>query len=337
MDHELMLPDIDSIPLYREEPIPVIVVTGFLGAGKTTFINQYLSANRSDDTAIIVNEFGEIGLDHLIIETASDDIILMENGCLCCAASGDLEKALMTLFEKRERSELPRYSRVIIETSGLANPEPVISELISDTLKLSPYRYRGMVSILDAETFLDSYSEYSEARLQLIHSDKVLINKSVNVSDETVNLIQDEVLKTKGEAAPVLDRCEFAEALILDAIDDWRDERVIGLNDNGSSEQTHRDNIFSLSRQTYKAIDHASLVSFSNDLVGKFPEELLRVKIIVPDSAGEGYALIQAVRGRWFPQTVIACNDSRRKASIVVIGKSGCRREVASMVAELFN
>src|SRR5215216_456524 len=116
----------------RGGKIPVTVVTGFLGAGKTTLLRRFLSTPQGAGTAVVVNEFGEIGIDDALLRTSTDQTVLLGNGCLCCFTRSDLQMALRTLFIDRERGNVPHFRRVIIETSGLADPGPVLQTFATD-------------------------------------------------------------------------------------------------------------------------------------------------------------------------------------------------------------
>src|ERR1700693_6317364 len=114
--------------------IPVTVLTGILGSGKTTLLNHVLKEPGMAATAVIVNEFGEIGLDHLLVEKATDDVVLLQSGCLCCTIRGDIAETLVNLFVDRAKGRIPGFERVVIETTGLADPAPILHALMSDPL-----------------------------------------------------------------------------------------------------------------------------------------------------------------------------------------------------------
>ena len=113
--------------------IPISIVTGFLGSGKTTLINRLVKQVGMDSTALIINEFGEIGLDNLLIESAIENTLLLENGCICCSLRGDLIDTISDLFAKVRNGNIPAFSRIVIETTGLADPSPIVNSLLSET------------------------------------------------------------------------------------------------------------------------------------------------------------------------------------------------------------
>ncbi|MDX6805209.1 GTP-binding protein [Terrihabitans rhizophilus] len=160
------------------EPITVNVLTGFLGAGKTSLLNRLLRLPRLAGTAVIINEFGEVGLDHLLVETMDDDIVLLKSGCICCTIRGDLKDALLSLLERSRRGELPSFSRVAVETTGIADPAPIVATLSADPMLRHHFRIGNIVTVVDVPNGLSNLSAYPEALRQVAVADRLVISKT---------------------------------------------------------------------------------------------------------------------------------------------------------------
>ena len=160
------------------QKIPLTILTGFLGSGKTTVLNQLLRDPRLTDTAVIVNEFGEIGLDHLLVESALDDMVLMDHGCLCCSIRGDLVDTLNELMTKASAGDIPPFSRVIVETTGLADPAPIAQTLVNDDAVAERFRLHAIVTTVDGVNGAETLAEFDEARCQAAMADLLLITKT---------------------------------------------------------------------------------------------------------------------------------------------------------------
>lgn len=157
---------------------PVIVLSGFLGSGKTTLLNHLLRDPRLTDTAVIVNEFGTIGLDHLLVESAYDDMVLMDNGCLCCSVRGDLADTLRDLDRRAATGEIPDFGRVMIETTGLADPGPIAQTLVLDDATARRFVLQGVVATVDGLHGAETLRAYPEARAQVAMADLLVLTKS---------------------------------------------------------------------------------------------------------------------------------------------------------------
>jgi G3E family GTPase len=158
--------------------IPVTLLTGFLGSGKTTVLNHVLKQPEMAATAVIVNEFGEIGLDHLLVERSSEDVVLLNSGCLCCTVRGDIVDTLTNLFVDRVKGKIPYFTRVAIETTGLADPAPILHTLMTDPIVAARYMLDGVVTTVDAVNGAGTLDKQPEAVKQAAVADRLLLTKT---------------------------------------------------------------------------------------------------------------------------------------------------------------
>src|SRR5947209_10296749 len=160
------------------ERLPVSLIAGFLGSGKTTLLNRLVQRPELADSAVIINEFGEIALDHLLVAPVEGETIVLASGCLCCAVRGDLQDTLRRLLVERERGEVPEFQRVWIETSGLADPAPVAQLFLNNPLLGAYLRLDAVIATVDAANGLATLNRHWEARKQAAIADRLLITKT---------------------------------------------------------------------------------------------------------------------------------------------------------------
>ena len=158
--------------------IPVTLVTGFLGSGKTTMISKLVRHPEMRRVAVVINEIGEIGIDHDLVTMSSENITLLANGCICCSVRTDLQETLRDLFARRRAGEIADFDRVVVETTGLADPAPVVQTLVSDSLLAAQYRLDGVVTLVDALLGVSQIARQPEAVKQLALADRIFITKS---------------------------------------------------------------------------------------------------------------------------------------------------------------
>jgi len=158
--------------------IPVTLLTGFLGSGKTTLLNHLLGSPALKDCAVLINEFGETAIDHLLVRKISEEMVVLDSGCLCCSVLGDLVTSMRDLFRKRVTGEVPEFRRLLIETSGLADPAPIIHTLMSDVFLEARYRLDGVICTVDAVNGERTLDHNRESVKQAAVADRLLITKS---------------------------------------------------------------------------------------------------------------------------------------------------------------
>jgi Putative GTPases (G3E family) len=143
--------------------IPITIITGFLGSGKTTLLSALLKQETMVNAAVIINEFGEVGLDHDLVETTDENIVELQNGCICCTIQDDLKSTLIDLIDKMQRKEISQFNKVVIETTGLADPVPIIHTLMTSLDLHRAYSIDGVITLVDAVNGEGTYDIHEEA------------------------------------------------------------------------------------------------------------------------------------------------------------------------------
>lgn len=182
--------------------IPVTIVTGFLGSGKTTLIRELVQHPLMNKVAVVINEVGEIGIDHDLITLQTENISLLSNGCICCSVLTDMQETLRDLFARRSVGEVFDFDRVIIETTGLADPAPILQTLVTDTMIQTHFRFDGLVTLADGLNLPNQLQTLSEPEKQLAIADRIFITKT-DLIDESQFLQVEEKIRSVNQFAPI--------------------------------------------------------------------------------------------------------------------------------------
>lgn len=169
--------------------IPVNIITGFLGSGKTTLLNHWVNTEEFKDTLVLINEFGDVGLDHELVQSVDDTVVLLGSGCICCTLQGELINSLASNFVKAQEGIIPKFKRVLIETTGLADPSGVIGTINNDEFCIDNYRYDGTVTVLDGQFVRQQLEKQYEAVKQIALADIILISKTDLIDSDEIDAI----------------------------------------------------------------------------------------------------------------------------------------------------
>jgi G3E family GTPase len=262
---------------------PVVVVTGFLGSGKTTLLNRLVCA--VPDSLVVVNEFGEVPVDHLLVEGSTERTVALPNGCLCCHLRGDLEETLIGAAMRRRRGDIAGFDRVIVETSGLADPGPVAQTLYADAALARDFKLGPIVTVVDAADFESRKLSSEIARAQIVAADVVVLSKVDRAADPSS--AEAEVRELNAGVTCV--RAQFGEvdpqALL---------QIAPGKHDALTSSASHNSAIRSFALRFDQPTRRELLQRFLSTLVDLRGADLLRVKGFVP--VEDGLVAVQGVR-----------------------------------------
>jgi G3E family GTPase len=320
-------------------PLPLTVLTGFLGAGKTSLLNRLLKDKALAGTAVLINEFGEIGLDHLLVEKISDGLVLLPSGCVCCTMRGDLIDALERLLRDLDNRRAD-FKRVVLETTGLADPAPVLHTVMVHPYLVMRYRLDGVVTVVDAVNGLTTLDQHPEAMKQAAAADRLALAKSdlLDTPERRATAAQLTArLKRLNPAAPILDIAAgeaTADRLINCGLYDpdskvpdvrrWLADEAYAANADAHGHGHHHhgeERIRSLALVSDRALPAATFDMFLDLLRGLHGPNLLRVKGIVKIAeAPDQPVVIHGVQHVFHPPTSLpAWPDDDRRTRLVFI------------------
>jgi len=317
-------------------PLPLTILTGFLGAGKTSLLNRLLKDPALAGTAVLINEFGEIGLDHLLVEKIRDDLVLLPSGCVCCTMRGDLIEALERLLRDLDNRRA-KLTRVVLETTGLADPAPVLHTVMVHPYLVMRYRLDGVVTVVDAVNGLATIAQHPEAMKQAAAADRLAFAKTDLLDTperrEAAHALRAR-LRRLNPAAPILDVAagETTAARLINCglydpdskvpdVRRWLAEEVYAASADAHAHHHHEERIRSLALATARALPAATFDMFLDLLRGMHGPNLLRVKGIVKIAeAPDKPVVIHGVQHVFHPPASLpAWPDDDRRTRLVFI------------------
>lgn len=309
----------------RAHRVPVTVVTGFLGAGKTTLLRRFLASEEGRGTAVVVNEFGATGIDDALIRSSADETVLLGNGCLCCITRSDLQQALRRMVVERERGELPAFRRVVIETSGLADPSPILQTFATDRALGEVFHIEVVVTVVDAETGLDTLAWSSEARKQVILADRLVVTK-IDIAGESAFDQLSAQLRELNPGAEIYQAVndELDPRLLVEPAADARNAFV--------AEAAHSDGIGSFVFMEDRPMPWPAFAKAMDTLMQLRGNDLLRVKGFLDVEGCQGPVVVQFVQHLAHPPVELeSWPDGNRQSRVVFITRNISERQVRDL------
>lgn len=327
-----------------DKRIPVTILTGFLGSGKTTLLNKLLNHDGMKDTAVIINELGETGLDHILAQNVessyvADNMVLLQSGCICCTLSNEMADTMRDLFFKRALQAIPEFKRLVIETTGMADPGPILANLMNEPVIESVYRLDAVVVTVDSIYGLKQLEEHSEARKQVAVADVLLLTKTDLANAEEIGALKDKLISLNSTATQ--HKITFGEIDPLMLIDvglfdpsgkhaepeRWlraplKSPSQYKLGKGMLPQPAHDDEITSFTVTMPKPLRWSDLKPRILWLCQTYGEKLLRLKGIIHAEDQSAPLAIHAVHFTPYPPTLLEGWDEEEPISrIVLIGK----------------
>ena len=298
--------------------IPITVLTGFLGSGKTTLLSEFVRSENVNDVAFIINEFGEVGLDHHLIDSTDETILELQNGCICCTIQEDLKSTLLSLLTKMEKGLIRKFNRVIIETTGLADPVPIIHTLMTSIDLVRAYIQDGIITIVDIVNGDQTFNNYLESIKQVTFANKVILSKVDLGNKKVIEKLIKRIRKINPKAPITLSKKNQLPIKEFFGLNDYQPNNELWNVRQWLSEEknkhkhshdhkhhhdknSHDENIKSFSLVTHKPVSITSLNFFLELVSSQMGQNMLRIKGIINVEGEIRPAIIHGVQHIFHP------------------------------------
>jgi G3E family GTPase len=308
------------------DKLPVVLVTGFLGSGKTTLISRLLGRPELGETAVIVNELGEVAIDHHLLRRVDERTVVLDSGCVCCSLRGDLADELRDLLSRRTRGEIPAFSRVIVETTGLADPAPVVHTLLSEPVVRHHYRLESVVTTVDGVNGMREPESVKQAAV----ADRLVVTKT-DVADHGAVRDVEKRLARLNPAAPIIEA-------VFGAVEP---DQVLGGSDRDLRElsldgHAHREDLHAVAVFLDDELDWTTFAIWLTMLLQARGSDIFRVKGLL-NVGGAGPVLLNCVQHAVHPpEHLESWHDDDHRSRLVFIGR-GFEREQLEASLRAFN
>ena len=314
--------------------IPVTVITGFLGSGKTTLLSSILKKKEMQKTAVIINEFGEIGLDHALIEHTDENIVELQSGCICCTIQGDLNKTLIDLFDKMMNGKVSSFNRILIETTGLANPVPIIHTLMNSIELIRIYSLDGVITVVDSINGEKTLDLHEESLKQLALAEKIILSKTDIVNKDEIKSLVYRIKDINPVSQIIFSKfgnIPLEEIFGLGAYDPYKKSADVKnwlaaekykdkKHHHHHDVNRHNENIRAFSMMSENPVNMIAFSFFRDMITATLGANLLRMKGIVNIAGEERPAVIHGVQHIFHPvQWLETWPDNDRRTKLVFI------------------
>ncbi len=293
-------------------PIPVHVLAGFLGSGKTTLLNRLLASPALGDSAVIVNEFGEIAVDHAMITEAAEEMMILKSGCICCSVRGDLVDSLSDLAGRRNAGEVPPFARVIVETTGLADPGPILQTLMTDPALVGRYEAESVIATVDAVNGPGQIDRHEEARRQIAAADRIVLTKLDIADDGDAAALTETVARINPVCAVLPGAAVEPETLLSPA--------APGLDRIDAEPHGHGSGIAAHCLVIEQPLRWTGFVRWLDSLTALRGSDVLRIKGVVRTREFDRPIAVNGIHHLLHPPMALdAWPDGRRETRLVII------------------